>query len=372
MPVLDDSQLRALAKYQYSSGLYGYIDTIMTPFWNWAVTLLPMTLAPNLVTLLALLFMSLAAVLVATKSPMLTDPLPPWVLVYSATSLFIYQTLDAIDGKQARRTKSSSALGQLFDHGCDSINITLLIVCIGGCICAGDDPKMIAALFVVSVLPFYMANWEEYQTGIMRFGKLGVTEAQHIIIAMMLTSALFGPQIWKATVFGWEWRQIWLTIATAGSGFSTVENVLHVFCQNTSQLLPSHSRSVAVAQVLQFASFVILTVLWMLSPQQAILFKYPFLSLVTAGASFSYMINRLIIAHVTHCDRFNSSLKVLWPLPIVTFLAWFVVSTRWFWIMFHLYTLYVVAIYFRFVYSAINEICAFLKIQPFFITPRTN
>lgn len=32
-----------------------------------------------------------------------------------------HQTLDAIDGKQARRTNTSSSLGTLFDHGCDII-----------------------------------------------------------------------------------------------------------------------------------------------------------------------------------------------------------------------------------------------------------
>jgi phosphatidylglycerophosphate synthase len=31
--------------------------------------------------------------------------------------LFIYQSLDAIDGKQARRTGQSGPLGELFDHG---------------------------------------------------------------------------------------------------------------------------------------------------------------------------------------------------------------------------------------------------------------
>ena len=36
--------------------------------------------------------------------------------------MFLYQTLDAIDGKQARRTGSSNALGELFDHGCDSLS----------------------------------------------------------------------------------------------------------------------------------------------------------------------------------------------------------------------------------------------------------
>jgi phosphatidylglycerophosphate synthase len=37
--------------------------------------------------------------------------------------LFVYQTLDAIDGKQARRTGSSNSLGELFDHGCDSVSM---------------------------------------------------------------------------------------------------------------------------------------------------------------------------------------------------------------------------------------------------------
>ena len=42
-------------------------------------------------------------------------------------TMFIYQTLDAIDGKQARRTGSSNALGELFDHGCDSLSNRKLI-----------------------------------------------------------------------------------------------------------------------------------------------------------------------------------------------------------------------------------------------------
>lgn len=46
----------------------------------------------------------------------------------SALGLFIYQSLDAIDGKQARRTNSSSALGELFDHGCDAVSTGIYVV----------------------------------------------------------------------------------------------------------------------------------------------------------------------------------------------------------------------------------------------------
>jgi hypothetical protein len=40
----------------------------------------------------------------------------------SAVALWFYQTMDNLDGRQARRTKSSSPLGQLFDHGTASLS----------------------------------------------------------------------------------------------------------------------------------------------------------------------------------------------------------------------------------------------------------
>ena len=47
----------------------------------------------------------------------------PWLaLLLCAIGIFIYQALDAIDGKQARRTRSNTPLGELFDHGCDSLS----------------------------------------------------------------------------------------------------------------------------------------------------------------------------------------------------------------------------------------------------------
>ena len=55
-----------------------------------------------------------------------------WVPLGCALGLFIYQTLDAIDGKQARRTGSSNALGELFDHGCDSMS-TIFVTLAGAC-----------------------------------------------------------------------------------------------------------------------------------------------------------------------------------------------------------------------------------------------
>lgn len=106
-----------------------------------------MWMAPNLVTLTGLLMNVLTFLLFAAYTPNLTEAAPRWVCgagwtaprpaqrlprrpvapaltdrarqvyLYSALAMFIYQTLDAIDGKQARRTGAQSPLGQLFDHG---------------------------------------------------------------------------------------------------------------------------------------------------------------------------------------------------------------------------------------------------------------
>ena len=54
--------------------------------------------------------------------------MPQWLWFTFAIGLFVYQSLDAIDGKQARRTGTSGPLGELFDHGCDALNTTLEVI----------------------------------------------------------------------------------------------------------------------------------------------------------------------------------------------------------------------------------------------------
>ncbi len=52
---------------------------------------------------------------------------PWWVFFTGGFSVLFYLHLDCIDGKQARRTKSSSPLGQLFDHGEDPVLSALIV-----------------------------------------------------------------------------------------------------------------------------------------------------------------------------------------------------------------------------------------------------
>jgi ethanolaminephosphotransferase len=88
---------------------------------------------------------------------------PQWLFFTFAIGLFVYQSLDAIDGKQARRTGTSGPLGELFDHGCDALNTTVSnrlspggmgtdeVGIVGGrvdCICAELGTELVARCIV--------------------------------------------------------------------------------------------------------------------------------------------------------------------------------------------------------------------------------
>ena len=72
---------------------------------------------------------------------------------------------------QARRTKSSNALGMIFDHGCDAINAgvgaTNLLVCLGLVSNYKEvwDPFLVLSALATPFVPFYVATWEEYYVG---------------------------------------------------------------------------------------------------------------------------------------------------------------------------------------------------------------
>ena len=64
----------------------------------------------------------------SSLNPTLDNVVPGWAFAYAGATVLFYVMMDAIDGMQARRTKSSSPLGQLFDHGCDCATTTVFSI----------------------------------------------------------------------------------------------------------------------------------------------------------------------------------------------------------------------------------------------------
>jgi ethanolaminephosphotransferase len=121
---------------------------------------------------------------------------PPIFYIYSAITLFLYQTLDAIDGKQARRTGTSSPLGQLFDHGCDALGACLNVYVPMQVLKIGTNSLTYYVYMGGLMTTFFSSNWEEHHTGVLRCSMTicgissGLTESQWFLIFNLLAEGL--------------------------------------------------------------------------------------------------------------------------------------------------------------------------------------
>lgn len=140
MEVLTQEQLRRLESHKYSSSGTSLTEPVMQIFWRWLVELFPKWIAPNTITIVGLLINIATSLLLMLYCPTAVETAPSWAYIINAIGLFVYQALDAIDGKQARRTGSSSPLGELFDHGCDSISTVFVSIAVSICLQLGNHP----------------------------------------------------------------------------------------------------------------------------------------------------------------------------------------------------------------------------------------
>lgn len=211
--VLTLDGLETLANHKYKSGMYTYLDLICYKIW-WepVASLVPTWMAPNLITFIGFAVALTNIPLLVYLNPTLESTLPSWMFAYSAFTVFFYITMDAIDGMQARKTKSSSPLGQLFDHGCDcSITTVFALLMING---LGLGPDYRAILFVSFIqVAFFLSQWEEKYTRVCRTsvgGLFGVTEMQILLLSQMILAAVY-PDIGSALVYSdWTYSELYL------------------------------------------------------------------------------------------------------------------------------------------------------------------
>jgi ethanolaminephosphotransferase len=121
--VVSEKALQGLEKYKYSAidlvfkiNKSPIANYILQPYWKWAVSLFPLWMAPNLITLLGFVFVLCNFIIALIYQPDFETPGPSWIYFSFAIAIWLYSTFDNVDGKQARRTNSSSPLGELFDQ----------------------------------------------------------------------------------------------------------------------------------------------------------------------------------------------------------------------------------------------------------------
>lgn len=194
-PYIPLSAVPNIEKFTYRGADLSYLyKYVLSPAADEFSLLLPMWLAPNLVTVAGFFCNIMAHVILIWYQGFGMDgPIPDWVIVFTGFMHLCYIFLDNVDGKQARRTKSSSVLGMLFDHGCDAYTTMFLIINISKVLQAGNNNGIgIIGILIVSV-PFYFATLESYYIGGVFLPEFNaVNEGSLILFGLCISAVFFG------------------------------------------------------------------------------------------------------------------------------------------------------------------------------------
>lgn len=194
---LTEAEKNTIRHYKYCGGDSSPIyQHVLSPWAQFCVdNFVPYSMAPNTITLAGLIVSITATVLTLIYNPTLNTGAPRWLHVITGISIFIYQTLDNMDGKQARRTGSSSALGMFFDHACDSINAGVTIIAMGSVMGTGWTPLLFIT-YLASFIPFYLQTWEEFYSRQMILPPFnGPTEGLLMSMGLCGISTVYGSEI---------------------------------------------------------------------------------------------------------------------------------------------------------------------------------
>lgn len=301
----------ALHRHKYSGVDHSYVAKyILQPFWTRFVQFFPLWMPPNMITLTGLMFLTTSALLGYLYSPRLDSPPPRWVNFMHGLLLFLYQTFDAVDGKQARRTNSSSPLGELFDHGCDALGCALEALAFGSTAMCG---RATFWFWVIAAIPFYGATWENYFTNTLILPVVnGPTEGLMLIYLCHFFTSFVGAE-WWAHQFGTSIPVLsWVPYV---SGIPTYQAALYLMIafaviptvifniQNVYRVvkLRKGSMLLALAMLYPFVVLMVGVLVWdYLSPSD-LLRNYPHLIVLGTGLAFGFLVGRMILSHM--CDE---------------------------------------------------------------------
>jgi len=321
--ILSDKELKYLKQHQYSSQCCSLLDPLMQKYWNWFVTLVPLWIAPNLITIVGLGVNFITSLVLVFYCPTATEMAPWWTTFSCALGLFIYQTLDAIDGKQARRTKTSSPLGELFDHGCDSLSTVFVSIASCCAVRLGMYPGWMLFQCLCASTLFYCAHWQTYVSGTLTFGTIDVTEGQIVVMIVMLVSSVesfFNMDIWSSSLYFFSLNQ--LTTIFGGicglySLFKSDGTIDKIFTGGAGK----NGATVAGTSVLSPASPLFLLVIpaWVIAykSDQNVYHDHPIMYVFVFGLIGAKITNRLVVAHMCKGEITHRDASMLSPLLLI-------------------------------------------------------
>jgi len=299
---------------------------------------------------------------------------PGYVWVAVAVLLFLSHTLDGIDGKQARRTGSSTPLGELFDHGLDSwatIFITGAIYSVFG---RNDDGFSISIFRMFCIhwnvyICFLLSHWEKYNTGVL-YLPWGYDFSMIGSFLLYLITSLGGQQMWNRFLPGGIQPgflleascyigNIGLTLPIA------LWNIRNSYIEGTgrNRSLPEAIRPLVSSTIAMFLFF-----LWVIFSQNDILDRDPRCVFLVTGTVFANICCKLIICQMsnTRCELLSF---ILAPLTLATAFVLLVpgLTARSEMSVLYGLTVFAVVAHIHYGTCVVQQMCDHFNIRPFHI-----
>lgn len=199
MKVLHPEDALKLKFHTYKTTGQTLLEPLAHMWWNWAVQFIPERLSPNVISILGFI-VSIGYSLIPIYYAHYNLEAPRWTALVCLIGIFVSQTLDGVDGKQARRTNSSSPFGELLDHGADAITAMFLTVAFYNTIGMQMLPFWMYSLSIGIFTGLYLSNWRTYVSGNFKFYVIDTIEAETVVMIVNLITFLFGYEFWHIKV----------------------------------------------------------------------------------------------------------------------------------------------------------------------------
>ncbi len=155
-------------------------DKLVRPFMRFV----PWSLPANIITVVSNSFMFIALGLAFNHAP---DNKLDFVLI--PFLIFLYLFGDHIDGMQAKRTQTSSALGEFFDHYLDIFGTGILLEIVF-LIYGITNPYLFAFVLFTAYAAHAAVFYEQFSTTWLVFEKIGSFETVFLIIILILAGLI--------------------------------------------------------------------------------------------------------------------------------------------------------------------------------------
>ncbi|KAI9010344.1 CDP-alcohol phosphatidyltransferase-domain-containing protein [Phycomyces nitens] len=379
---LDEKQLANLRLYKYAAVDRSFATKyVLRHYWDVAIRLFPMWMAPNLITLTGLMFMIINVILTVIYRPAMDAGGPSWIYFSYAAGLWLYSTFDNVDGRQARRTGTSSPLGELFDHGCDALNCSFAATLQAAGLGMGHSMGT-ASIYVIAMAGFYLSTAEEYHTGVLYLGYVNApTEGVILSCIIFILSGIYGASIWQTPLgnvlsvgYGWLEEQSLAHVLVGFIGCMLVFTHAPVCFYAMYKACVAHKKPFVQTMMIEnlpIVSYTAAFIFWVTSPYSTIFSAQHFiLFAITTGIVFGRMASKIILAHLTKSPFPNFTVlliplyvgAILVNLPRLSFIDPILTPSSEYYFLVGYFVFALVA-YLRWAMIVIDNFCSYLGIR---------